>query len=191
MKKYLLAAALAAPTALAAVPAFADGQTTIYRQFEFWDVVIDHTANDTCAAITRADHGDMILRIGYDRKYNFPFIYIEKSGWVSLVENNKYDVSIQVNGYPSETAVGVGTHDAVDKPALLIPISNTMWNQLSAGSGVSVYYKGAVLFGMRLVGSYPAMNAVTQCQQQFGSPPSDPFAGNKGSAPTDPFKPNT
>lgn len=137
-----------------------------WGQSDFWDVMIDPTLGNGCLAQAAFDDGS-IVRIGFDRTQGSGYVTAFNMAWGDIDEGTLYEIIFALDGeqYAGE-ATGIylsevpGADIYFDNPDFLFDIASKYTMTLYSGD--------VEVMSVDLTGSYQALEAAIQCQEEQG-----------------------
>jgi len=133
---------------------------------DYWDVVIDPSLGNGCLIQSAFDDGS-IVRIGFDRNEGSGYVTAFNMAWGDIEEGAVYEIVFALDGeqYAGE-ATGIylsevpGADIYFDNPDFLFDIASKYTMKLYAGD--------VEVMAIDLAGSYQALEAAIQCQEEQG-----------------------
>lgn len=133
---------------------------------DYWDVMIDPTLGDGCLIQSEFEDGS-VVRIGFNRLDGGGYVTAFNTAWGDIEEGASYPVTFALDGQEYDAdAVGIYLQDvpgadiAFDNPDFLLDIA--------AKQTMTLYTDEGEVMSIDLTGSYQALEAAIQCQDEMG-----------------------
>jgi hypothetical protein len=178
----------------------AQAQEPLWKNVSGWDVRVDRTLNFGCFIFRSFERGS-IFRMGFDRQSDSGYFIIANDQWKSIEIGKEYKLEVQMDGETpwqgNATAVNIGDGKL---PFLWMNFKRTDFlTEVARKQWITFRYKGQVVTSLSLTGSYAAVQALVQCQEQIeqvrnaaspgtGRGSADPFARTGVNPKSDPFR---
>lgn len=133
---------------------------------DYWDVMVDPSLGNGCLSQSEFSDGS-VVRIGFDRNEGGGYVTAFNMNWGDIVEGEWYPVLFALDGqdYDAEARGmylnGVpGADIPFDSPDFLF--------DLAAKYTMTLYTEGGEVMAIDLTGSYKALEAAMECQDEMG-----------------------
>ena len=151
--------------AVSAAPALAQALEH-WGSSDYWNVMIDPSLGNGCLIQSEFDDGS-VVRIGFDRTQGGGYVTAFNMAWGEIEEGEWYPVLFALDGqeYDAE-ARGMylgdvpGADILFDNPDFLLDIA--------ARQTMTLYTENGEVMSIDLTGSYKALEAAIQCQDERG-----------------------
>ena len=181
---------------LAALPVAAQ-ETTLWGQFDNWEVWVDPTQGNGCFAYVSYDDGSF-FRAGYDNTDGSSHVFFSNPKWKSLAPGSTYTIRVYFDPIESYWDSDAAAQEFDDGMLFLRMDTSdpTLMDDVLKASTARIEFKGEEIASFDLSGSSRAINGVFDCQDDpanQGANSDDPFGGTAtgdsgGTGPvTDPF----
>ena len=151
----------------AMVPGAAPAQElVVWGASEYWDVLVDPGLGNGCLIQTEFTDGS-VVRIGFDNEQGTGYLMAFNDAWGQIIEGETYEVFFSLD---QEEYAGHGTGAYLgDTPGADIVFDSADFLFDIAQKQTMVLYNihGEVM-AVDLTGSYAALEAAMECQQQQG-----------------------
>ncbi|SFD44982.1 hypothetical protein SAMN04488523_1019 [Sulfitobacter brevis] len=133
---------------------------------EYWDVMIDPTLGDGCLIQSEFDDGS-VVRIGFDRTEGTGYVTAFNMSWGDIVEGQLYPVLFSLDGEDYEAdATGIYLDDV---PGADIAFDSTDFLfDIARKYTMTLYTEEGEVMSIDLTGSYQALEAAIECQDEQG-----------------------
>lgn len=133
---------------------------------DYWDVMIDPSLGDGCLIQSAFSDGS-VVRIGFDRVEGNGYVTAFNMAWGDIVEGEWYPVLFSLDGEDYEAeARGMYLNDV---PGADIPFDNPDFLFDIAGKyTMTLYAEGGEVMSIDLTGSFKALEAAIECQEEMG-----------------------
>ncbi len=133
---------------------------------DYWDVMIDPTLGDGCLIQSEFTDGS-VVRIGFDRIDGGGYVTTFNNAWGDIVEGEIYPVLFDLDGVEYDAdAEGIylggvpGADIVFDEPDFLF--------DLAMKQTMTLYTEVGEVMSIDLTGSYLALEAAIECQEEMG-----------------------
>ncbi|MFV1496665.1 hypothetical protein VWY34_16820 [Phaeobacter sp. JH20_02] len=133
---------------------------------DYWDVLIDTSLGDGCLIQSEFTDGS-VVRIGFDRTEGTGYVTAFNMGWGDIEEGASYPVLFSLDGQDYDAdATGIYLEDvpgadiAFDNPDFLF--------DLAIKQTMTLYTTEGEVMSIDLTGSYKALEAAIECQEEMG-----------------------
>jgi len=151
--------------ALFATPAMAQDLEQ-WGASEYWDVMIDPPLGNGCLIQSEFTDGS-VVRIGFDRNEGMGYVTALNDAWGDIEEGVMYPVLFDLDGQE---------YDAEAKGIYLngVPGADIMFDEedflfdIAAKYTMTLYTEAGEVMSIDLTGSYQALEAAIECQEELG-----------------------
>jgi len=133
---------------------------------DYWDVMIDPTLGNGCLIQSEFTDGS-VVRIGFDRNQGNGYVTAFNTAWGDIEEGAVYPIVFALDGvdYDAE-AIGIYLNGV---PGADIPFDNPDFLfDLAKKYTMTVYSEAGEVMAIDLTGSYAALEAAIECQEEIG-----------------------
>lgn len=137
-----------------------------WGESDYWQVMIDPSLGHGCLIQSVFDEGSLV-RVGYDRSDEIGYVAVFNDEWQGIEDGALYDISFELDNsaYDAE-AIGYWWGDL---PGALIPFTNyDFLFDIAKKYTMTIYTDEGYLTSFDLTGSYRALEAATECQNEIG-----------------------
>jgi hypothetical protein len=130
-----------------------------------WEIGVDQSVGNGCFMVAQYARGTA-LRVGVDKAHGGGYLMVENHAWKSLETGKQYKLSFHFDDESSweGTFTGSGTGDEIvlvdyfSEPKFLkdLPVKQTL----------AIYYQNKQITTLQLTGTYDALKAMIECQNQ-------------------------
>jgi len=150
----------------AVAPALAQ-DTALWRTVGQWQIRIDASPGYGCFLV--ANYARTVLRIGIDQQNDKSYVMVGNEAWRSLQVGNQYDLALGFDDSArpwlwrgSAIARRIGNGDMV---FLHLSFDRALLVEMGRRNLMTIYYQGAVVTSLRLLGTNAAVQEMLNCQR--------------------------
>jgi len=133
---------------------------------EYWDIMIDPSLGNGCLIQSEFTDGS-VVRIGFDRNEGMGYVTAFNDAWGDIEEGVMYPVLFDLDGQE---------YDAEAKGIYLngMPGADIMFDEedflfdIAAKYTMTLYTEAGEVMSIDLTGSYQALEAAIECQEELG-----------------------
>lgn len=133
---------------------------------EYWDVMVDPTLGNGCLIQSQFTDGS-VVRIGFDRNEGMGYVTAFNDAWGDIEEGVMYPVLFDLDGQEYEAdAKGIYLED--------VPGADIMFDEedflfdIAQKQTMTLYTEVGQVMSIDLTGSYQALEAAIECQEEQG-----------------------
>lgn len=170
MRIATFATAMILSAAMLASPAKSQDLVT-WGTTDYWDVLIDPGLGNGCLIQTEFTDGS-VIRIGFDNEDQTGYMMAFNDVWGDILEGETYEVFYALDA-AEYAGMGIGVYLA-DTPGAYIPFDSADFLlDLAQRQTMTIYNIYGEVMAVDLTGSYDALEAALECQEEQPKPESE------------------
>lgn len=133
---------------------------------DYWDVMVDPSLGDGCLIQSAFTDGS-VVRIGFDRTEGMGYVTAFNDAWGDIEEGAMYPVLFDLDGQEYEAEAKGMYLNGVPGTDIMFDEEDFLFD-IAAKYTMTLYTDAGEVMAIDLTGSYQALEAAIECQEEMG-----------------------